>query len=50
MCIPIIEVAVMAVKEEDLEADLDSSTGPTEETRFHHTVIPAHIYRRCVVE
>ena len=30
MCGPIIEVAVVAVKEEDLEVHLASSTGPTE--------------------
>ena len=32
MCGSIIEVAFMAVKEEDLGGDLASSTGPTEET------------------
>ena len=32
MCGPIIEVAVMAVKEEDLGVHLARSTGPTEET------------------
>ena len=32
MCGPIIKVDVMAVKEEDLGVDIDSSTGPTKET------------------
>ena len=40
---PIIEVAVMAIKEEDLGDDLASSTGPTEETHCLHPDIPVHI-------
>ena len=43
MCGPIIKVAVMDVKEEDLGVDLASSTGPTEETHCLHTAIPVHI-------
>ena len=43
MCGPIIEVAVMAVNEEDLGVDLASSTGPTEDTHCLHTAIPVHI-------
>ena len=43
MCGPIIEVSVMAVKEEDLGVDLASSTGPTEETRCLNPAIPFHI-------
>ena len=43
MCGPIIEVAVMAVKEEDLWIDLASSKGPTEETNCLHPDIPVHI-------
>ena len=36
MCGPITKVAVMAVKEEDMGVDIDSSTGPTEETYCLH--------------
>ena len=36
MCGHIIEVAVMAVKEEDLWVELDSSTGLNEETHLLH--------------
>ena len=43
MCGPIIEVAVMAAKEEDLAVDLASSTGTTEETRCLHPSIHVHI-------
>ena len=46
MCGPIIEVAVMAVKEEDLGVHLARSTGPTEETHCLHPAIPVHISRR----
>ena len=49
MCGPIIEVAVMAVKEEDLGVHLARSTGPTEDTHCLHPAIPVHISRRCVV-
>ena len=50
MCGPIIEVAIMAVKEEDLGVYLVNSTGPTEETHFLHTDIPFHISRRRIVD
>ena len=50
MCGPIIEVAVMAVKEEDLWIELASSIGPTEETNFLHPAIHVNISRRCVVD
>ena len=40
---PIIEVAVMAAKEEDLGGDLASSTGTTEEIHLLHPCIPVHI-------
>ena len=40
---PIIEVAVMAIKEEDLGVHLDRSAGPTEETHLLHPAIPIHI-------
>ena len=43
MCGPIIEVAVMAVKEEYLGVDIARSTGPTEETRYLNPAIPVHI-------
>ena len=43
MCGPIIAVAVMAVKEEDLGVHLARSTGPTEETHCLHPSIPVHI-------
>ena len=47
---PIIKVAVMSVKEEDLGVDLASSTGPTEETRCLHLSIPVNISQRRVVD
>ena len=50
MCVPIIEVAVMDAKEEDLGVYLASSTGPTEETHCIHPSIPVHISRRRVVD
>ena len=50
MCGPIIEVAVMDVKEEDLGVDIASSTGPTEETHYLHPDIPVHISRRHIVD
>ena len=50
ICGPIIEVDVVAVKEEDLGVDLARSTGPTEETHCIHPAIPVHITRRSVVE
>ena len=50
MCVPIIKVAVISVKEEELLIDLASSTGPTEETHFLHPAIPVHISQRCVVD
>ena len=49
MCGPIIKVAVMAVKEEDLGVNLARSTGPTEETHCLHPAIPVHISRRRTV-
>ena len=42
-CGPIIEVAVVAIKEEEICIELASCTGPTEETHFVHPVIPVHI-------
>ena len=50
MCGPIIEVAVMAVKEENLGVDHASSTGPTEQTHCLHPAIRVHISRRRVVD
>ena len=49
MCGPIVEVAVMEVKEEDLGVHLARSTGPTEETYCLHPAIPVHISRRRTV-
>ena len=49
MCGPIIEVAVMAVKEEDLGVDLSRSKGPNEKTRCLHPATPVHISRRRTV-
>ena len=43
MCGPIIEVDLMAAKEEDLGVHLDISTGPTEETHCLHPAILVHI-------
>ena len=43
MCGPIIEVAVMDVKEEDMGVDLARSTGPTGDTHHLHPAIPVHI-------
>ena len=43
MCGPIIEVAFMAIKEEDLGGDIGSSTGPTEDTHCLRPSIPVHI-------
>ena len=43
MCGPIIEVAVVDVKEEDLGVHLASSTGPTEDTCCLNPAIPVHI-------
>ena len=49
ICGPIIKVAVMAFKEEDLGVDLASSAGPTKETHCLHPSIPVHIsWRRTV--
>ena len=50
MCGPIIEVAVMAVKKEDMGFHLSSSIGPTEETHFLNPAIPVHISRRNIVD
>ena len=47
---PFVEVAVMAVKEEDLGVELASSTGPTEETHCLHPATPVHISRRRTVD
>ena len=49
MCGPITEVAVMAVKEEDLGVHLARSEGPTEETPCLHPAIPVHMPRRHTV-
>ena len=49
-CGPIIELDVMAFKEEDLGVDLVFSKGPTKETHFLHPDIPSHISRRRVVD
>ena len=49
MCEPIIEVVVMAVKEEDLGVHLARSTGATEETHCLHPAISIHISRRRTV-
>ena len=43
MCGHIIEVAVMAVKEEDPGVHLARSTGARKETHFLHSAIPVHI-------
>ena len=50
MCGSIIEVDVMAAKEEDPWIEIASSTGPTEETHCLHPAIPVHITRRRVVD
>ena len=50
MCGPIIEVAVVSVKEEDLGVHLARSTGPTEETHCLHPDIPVHMSRRRTVD
>ena len=49
MCGPIIEVAVMAIKEEDLGVHLARSTGARKETHCLHPAIPIHISRRRTV-
>ena len=49
MCGPIIEVAVMDVKEEDLGVHLARSTGAIKETHCLHPAIPIHISRRRTV-
>ena len=49
MCGPITEVAVMAVKEEDLGVHLARYTGARKETHCLHPDIPIHIYRRRTV-
>ena len=49
MCGTIIEVAVMAVKEEELGVHLARSTVATEETHCLHQAIPIHISRRHTV-
>ena len=43
MCGPIIEVAFIAIKEEDLWVDLAIYTGLTEETHCLHLSIPVQI-------
>ena len=50
MCGPIIEVAFMDVKEEDLGVNLARYTGPTEDTHCLHPAIPVHIPRRLTVQ
>ena len=49
MCGPIIEVAAMAVKEEDLGVHLARFTGARKETHCLHPAIPIHIPRRRTV-
>ena len=49
MCGPIIEVAVMSVKEEDLGVNLARSIGLTEETHCLYPSIPVNISRRSTV-
>ena len=49
LCGPIIKVAVMAVKEEDLRVHLAISIGARKETHFLHPAIPIHISRRRTV-
>ena len=49
ICDPIIKLAVMAVKEEDLGFHLAISTGPTEETHCLHSAIPVDISLRRTV-
>ena len=49
ICGPLVEVAVMAVKEEDLGVELAISTGPTEDTHCLHPAIPIHMSRRSTV-
>ena len=43
ICGPLVEVAVMAVKEEDLGVELAISTGPIEDTHCLHPAIHIHI-------
>ena len=50
MCGPIVKLAVMYTKEEDLCIDLDSYRVLTEETHCLHPSIPVHLYRWCVVD
>ena len=50
MCGPIIEVAVMAVKEEDLVVYIAIFTGPTEETHCLHPDIPIHTSQLLIVD
>ena len=50
MGVPTTEVAVMAVKEYNLDVYLASSTCPTAETYCLHPAIPLHIARRRVVD
>ena len=50
MCGPIIEMAVMDIKEEDLWIDLDISTGPNYKTHCLHPATPAHISQQSSVD
>ena len=50
MCGPIIEEAVMVAKEKDLEVDIASSAGTTEETHCLHPYIPVHISQQRVMD
>ena len=50
ICGPFIEVAVMAIKEEDLGCKLANSIVPTEDTRCLHPAILVNISQRRVVE
>ena len=49
ICGPITEVAVTAVKEEDLGVHLARSTGARRDTHCLHLAIPIHISRRRTV-
>ena len=50
MCGPIIEVAIIAAKEEGLGVHFAIYTVPTEETHCLHPAIPVHISRRRIVD
>ena len=50
MFVPIVKVAVMAFKEEELGIEIDSSTGTTEDTHFLYPATPVHVSQRHVVD